>query len=138
MSKRSGRRGNCDQTGLAGNRGWFFRKLGSKKEGGSQQIEYKLPNLHSRVEPLQRRTLSRKSQGKCCLRTVHSLADEDRVSSSWSVSHSAVSDERKIYEVKQQENHFSVAEEHVRSPAWWVEQSDLGQRDSNNAPDANS
>ena len=42
MSKRSGRRGNCDQTGLAGNRGWFFRKLGSKKEGGSQQIGYKL------------------------------------------------------------------------------------------------
>ena len=62
---------------------------------------------------------------------MHSLADEDRVSSSWSVSHSAVSDERQIYEVKQQENHFGVAEEHVRSPAWWVEQSDLGQRDSN-------
>ena len=70
MSKRSGRRGNCDQTGLAGNRGWFFRELGSKKEGGSQQIEYKLPNLHSRVEPLQRRTLSKKSQEKCYLRAM--------------------------------------------------------------------
>ena len=69
MSKRSGRRGNCDQTGLAGNRGWFFRKLGSKKEGGSQQIEYKLPNLHSRVEPLQRRTLSKKSQEKMLLKS---------------------------------------------------------------------
>ena len=27
------------------NRGWFFRKLGSKKEGGSQQIGYKLAKL---------------------------------------------------------------------------------------------
>ena len=56
------------------NRGWFFRKLGSKKEGGSQQIEYKLPNLHSRVEPLQRRTLSKKSQEKCYLRAMLGLA----------------------------------------------------------------
>ena len=45
MSKRSGRRGNCDQTGLAGNLGCFFRELGSKKEGGSQQIGYKLAKL---------------------------------------------------------------------------------------------
>ena len=51
------------------NRGWFFRKLGSKKEGGSQQIGYKLAKLLSRVEPLQRRTLSKKSQEKMLLKS---------------------------------------------------------------------
>ena len=51
------------------NRGWFFRKLGSKKEGGSQQIGYKLPNLHPRIEQLQIRILSKKSQEKMLLKS---------------------------------------------------------------------
>ena len=45
--------------------------------------------------------------------------------------------QRIIREVEPQENHFSVAEEHGRSPAWGLEQSDLGKIDLNNVPDKN-